>query len=134
MLTCCVFCSRPVTQIEFSDAATLVSASLFDGTMRLWDVDTGTQKARGEMEGWNFALTQGSDETVGKYVIIATKGNLVTVRKTEAPYTTVSFFRAPMRDQNMGIRSIRCTGDQIAVCCNNKEKLHLKLGALLVHS
>jgi len=102
-----------VTQVEFSDAGTLVSASR-DGTTRFWDVATGAQKE--EMQGEKFTFSKGpsDQQTAGKYVVTK-QGDLLLVHlidtaiasedentaiasaneKVEQNKTPVAFFRAP---------------------------------------
>jgi len=127
--------SRPVTQVEFSDAGTLVSASE-DGTTRFWDVATGAQKE--EMPGEHFTFSQDASDkqTAGKY-LVTKKGDLVLVyltdtagasedAKVEQNKKPVAFFRAPAP-----IQTLKCAGDKIAVGCQNGEVLHLRAAFLV---
>jgi len=120
----------PVTQVEFSDAGTIVSASR-DGTTRFWDVTTGAQKK--EMPGERFTFSKGpSDKQMaGKYVVTK-QGDLLLVYLTDTAISSanekaeqnkkpVAFFRAPAP-----IQTLHCAGDKIAVGCANGEVLHLR--------
>ena len=80
----------PVTQLEFRDATTLVSAS-DDGTTRFWDVESGAEKGQdaqgthGEaMAGGRFAFTKtnSKEQVVGGFIVTA-KGDLVRVYEEE---------------------------------------------------
>ena len=141
------------TQVEFIDADTVVSSS-DDGTTCVWDMSTGTQTA--DFEGDTFVVTESSDNehTVGQYVVTKTN-DLILVHLTHAVTGTeaaennnenhnennnenhnennhnenhneknnevVAFFRAP------GVVStFTCTGDRIAVGCEDGEVLHLQ--------
>ena len=121
--------SRAVTQVEFSDAATVVSAR-YDGTTRFWDIATGAQKK--EMPGEQFAFSKGPSDkqTAGKYVVTK-QGDLLLVHLTDTAISSanekaeqnkkpVAFFRAPAP-----IQTLQCAGDKIAVGCQNGEVLHL---------
>jgi len=127
--------SGVVTQVEFSDAGTLVSASV-DGTTRLWDVATGAQKE--EMTGEHFTFSQDASDKqmAGKY-LVTKKGDLVLVHltdtagasedeKVEQNKKPVAFFRAPAP-----IQTLQCAGDKIAVGCQNGEVLHLRAAFLV---
>merc|ERR1712166_1739153 len=124
-----------VTQVEFSDAGALVSASR-DGTTRFWDVATGAQKE--EMQGEKFTFSKGpsDQQTAGKYVVTK-QGDLLLVHlidtviasaneKAEQNKKPVAFFRAPAP-----IQTLECAGDKIAVGCKNGEVLHLRAAFLL---
>ena len=58
--------SGRVTQLEFSDADTVVSSSnnRYDGTTRVWDVGTGTQKTEFEGDKFSFTRSSGVEQTV----------------------------------------------------------------------
>jgi len=127
--------SGAVTQVEFSDAGTVVSAS-YDGTKRFWDVSTGAQKE--EMPGERFAFSKGSSDKqmAGKYVV-TTQGDLLLVHLTDTAISSanekaeqnkkpVAFFLAPAP-----IRTLQCAGDKIAVGCQNGEVLHLRAAFLV---
>ena len=146
--------SGPVTQVEFSDAGTLVSASE-DGTTRFWDVATGTQKEempgehltfwdvatgaqKEEVPGEHFTFSQDASDkqTAGKY-LVTKKGDLVLVyltdtagasedEKAEQNKKPVAFFRAPAK-----IQTLQCAGDKIAVGCENGEVLLLRAAFLV---
>jgi len=117
--------SRAVTQVEFSDAATVVSAR-YDGTTRFWDIATGAQKK--EMPGEQFAFSKGPSykQMAGKYVVTK-QGDLLLVHLSDTAISSanekaapVAFFRAPAP-----IQTLQCAGDKIAVGCQNGEVLHL---------
>ena len=125
----------PVTQVEFSDAGTVVSAS-HDGTTRFWDVATGEQKE--EMPGEQFTFSKGPSDkqTVGKYVVTK-QGDLLLVHLTDAAIASanenaeqnkkpVAFFLAPAP-----IQTLQCAVDRIAVGCQNGEVLHLRAAFLV---
>jgi len=127
--------SGAVTQVEFSDAGTVVSAS-DDGTTRFWDVATGAQKE--EMPGEQFAFSKGPSEKqmAGKYVVTKQDDLLIVHlsdtaissanEKAEQNKKPVAFFRAPAP-----IYTLQCAGDKIAVGCENGEVLHLRAAFLV---
>ena len=135
--------SKWVTQVEFRDATTLVSASK-DGTTRFWDVESGAEKGQdaqgthGEvMAGERFAFTKinSKEQVVGGFIVTA-KGDLVRVyevdedeKKTpvdkDGKKTPVAFFAAPSV-----IESLACAGDKIAVGLQNGGVLHLRAAFL----
>ena len=124
----------PVTQLEFRDATTLVSAS-DDGTTRFWDVESGEEKGQdaqgthGEaLAGERFAFSKPSstEQVVGSFVVTA-QDALVRVYEVDEGVadkdekkTTVAFFAAPSV-----IRSLACAGDKITVGLQNGGVLHL---------
>ena len=132
-----------VTQVEFRDATTLVSAS-DDGTTRFWDVESGAEKGQdaqgthGEViAGERFAFTKKSftEQVVGSFIVTA-KGDLVRVyevdedeKKTtvdkDEKKTPVAFFAAPSV-----IQTLACAGDKIAVGLQNGGLLHLRAAFL----
>jgi len=128
--------SGTVTQVEFSDADTVVSASN-DGTTRFWDVATGAQKE--EMLGEQFTFSQDASDkqTAGKYVVTK-QGDLLLVHLTDTAISSanekaeqnkkpMAFFRAPAP-----ILTLKCASDKIAVGCENGEVLHLRAAFLVV--
>jgi len=127
--------SGAVTQVEFSDAGTVVSAS-YDGTTRFWDVATGAQNE--EMPGEQFTFSKGPSDkqTAGMYVVTK-QGDLVLVHLTDIAISSanemaeqnkkpMAFFRAPAR-----IKTLQCAGDKILVGCENGEVLHLRAAFLV---
>ena len=128
--------SGAVTQVEFSDAGTVVSAST-DGTTRFWDVATGAQKK--EMPGkqcTTFSKGPSDKQMEGKYVVTK-QGDLLLVHLTDTTISSVNekaepnkkpvaFFRAPAP-----IKTLQCAGDKIAVGCQNGEVLHLRAAFLV---
>ena len=132
-----------VTQVEFRDATTLVSAS-DDGTTRFWDVESGAEKGQdaqgthGEaLAGERFAFSKPSstEQVVGSFIVTA-KGDLVRVyevdedeKKTtvdkDEKKTPVAFFAAPSV-----IQTLACAGDKIAVGLQNGGVLHLRAAFL----
>ena len=136
----------PVTQLEFRDATTLVSAS-DDGTTRFWDVESGEEKGQdaqgthGEAlagERFAFTKTNSKEQVVGGFIVTA-KGDLVRVyevdevdedeKKTpvdkDERKTPVAFFAAPSV-----IQTLACAGDKIAVGLQNGGVLHLRAAFL----
>jgi WD40 repeat protein len=129
--------SGGVTQVEFRDAGTVVSASK-DGTTRFWDVATGAQKE--EMPGEQFTFSKGpsdpSEQMAGKYVVTV-EGDLLLVHLSDTAISSASgkaeqnkkpmaFFRA-----SAPIQTLQCAGDKIAVGCANGEVLHLRAAFLV---
>ena len=126
----------PVTQLEFRDATTLMSAS-DGGTIHFWDVESGAEKGHegthGEaLAGERFAFSKPSstEQVVGGFIVTA-KGDLVRVyevdedeKKTpvdkDERKTPVAFFAAPSV-----IQTLACAGDKIAVGLQNGGVLHL---------
>ena len=129
----------PVTQLEFRDATTLVSAS-DDGTIRFWDVESGAEKGQdaqgthGEAlagERFAFSKTNSKEQVVGGFVVTA-QGDLVRVCEVDEGVadkderkTTVAFFAAPS-----DIQTLACAGDKIAVGLQNGGVLHLRAAFL----
>ena len=132
----------PVTQLEFRDATTLVSAS-DDGTTRFWDVESGAEKgqdapgAHGEaLAGERFAFatkssTDSKEQVVGRFIVTA-KDALVCVYEVDEGVadkdekkTTVAFFAAPS-----DIQCLACAGDKIAVGLENGGVLDLRAAFL----
>ena len=129
----------PVTQLEFRDATTLVSAS-DDGTTRFWDMESGAEKGQdaqgthGEAlagERFAFTKTNSKEQVVGGFVVTA-QGDLVRVYEVDEGVadkdekkTTVAFFAAPS-----DIQSLACAGDKIAVGLQNGGVLHLRAAFL----
>jgi len=122
--------SGAVTQVEFSDADTVVSASN-DGTTRFWDFATGAQKKEISGEQFTFSKGPSDKQMAGKYVVTK-QGDMVLVHltdtaigsaneKAEQNKKPVTFFRAPAP-----IATLQCAGDKIAVGCQNGEVLHLR--------
>ena len=135
-----------VTQVEFRDATTLVSAS-DDDTIRFWDVESGAEKGQdaqgthGEAlagERFAFTKTNSKEQVVGGFIVTA-KGDLVRVyevdevdedeKKTpvdkDEKKTPVAFFAAPSV-----IQTLACAGDKIAVGLQNGGVLHLRAAFL----
>ena len=134
-----------VTQVEFRDATTLVSAS-YDGTTCFWDVESGAEKGQdaqgthGEaLAGERFALskTNSKEHVVGGFIVTA-QGDLVRVYEVDDAHevdegvadkdgkkTPVAFFAAPSP-----IFSLACAGDKIAVGLQNGGVLHLRAAFL----
>jgi WD40 repeat protein len=124
----------PVTQLEFRDATTLVSASR-DGTTRFWDVGSGAEQGQdaqgthGEAlagERFAFSKSNSKEQVVGRFVVTA-QGDLVRVYEVnegvadkDEKKTPVAFFAAPSL-----IQSLACAGDKIAVGLSNGGVLHL---------
>ena len=129
----------PVTQLEFRDATTLVSAS-DDGTTRFWDVESGAEKGQdaqgthGEaLAGERFAFSKPSstEQVVGSFIVTA-QDALVRVYEVDEgaadkdeKKTTVAFFAAPS-----DIQCLACAGDKIAVGLQNGGVLHLRAAFL----
>jgi len=131
----------PVTQLEFRDATTLVSAS-DDGTTRFWDVESGAEKGQdaqgthGEAlagERFAFTKTNSKEQVVGGFIVTA-QSDLVRVYEEEeeegvadkdGKKTPVAFFAAPS-----DIQTLACAGDKIAVGLQNGGVLHLRAAFL----
>ena len=113
-------CSGEVTQVEFRDGATLVSASE-DGSIKVWDVSTGASKD--EAAGDQLAFS-GTEQRVGRFLVKA-EGELVAVHdEADDSWETkpaVAFFRAPSP-----VSAIDCAGENIAVGCKSGAVLHLR--------
>ena len=129
-----------VTQLEFRDATTLVSAS-DDGRTRFWDVESGAEKGQdaqgthGEAlagECFAFTKTNSKEQVVGGFIVTA-QSDLVRVYEVDdaskeeegvadkdEKKTPVAFFAAPSL-----IQSLACAGDKIAVGLSNGGVLHL---------
>jgi len=124
-----------VTQVEFSDADTVVSDS-HDGTTCFWDVVTGAQKK--EMSGEQFTFSKGpSDKQMAGNYVVTKEGDLLLVyltdtaiasanEKAESNKKPVAFFCAPAP-----IATLQCAGDKIAVGCQNGEVFHLRAAFLV---
>ena len=123
-----------VTQLEFRDATTLVSAS-DDGTTRFWDMESGAEKGQdaqgthGEaLAGERFAFSKknSKEQVVGSFIVTAQDALVLVyevdegVADKDERKTTVAFFAAPSV-----IRSLACAGDKIAVGLSNGGVLHL---------
>jgi WD40 repeat protein len=80
--------TRSVTKLEHVDAKTFVSQ---DGTVRVWNINTGAPK--GEFEGGSFGFSKdsSSEQKVGQYSITF-KQNLLFISEGQS---VVAFFRAP---------------------------------------
>ena len=135
----------PVTQLEFRDATTLVSAS-DDGTTRFWDVESGAEKGQdaqgthGEAlagERFAFTKTNSKEQVVGGFIVTA-QSDLVRVYEVDdaskeeegvadkdEKKTPVAFFAAPS-----DIQTLACAGDKIAVGLQNGGVLHLRAAFL----
>jgi len=135
----------PVTQLEFRDATTLVSAS-DDGTTRFWDVESGAEKGQdaqgthGEAlagECFAFTKTNSKEQVVGGFIVTA-QSDLVRVYEVDdaskeeegvadkdEKKTPVAFFAAPS-----DIQTLACAGDKIAVGLQNGGVLHLRAAFL----
>ena len=129
----------PVTQLEFRDATTLVSAS-DDGTTRFWDMESGAEKGQdaqgthGEaLAGERFAFSKKNSkkQVVGSFIVTAQDALVLVyevdegVADKDERKTTVAFFAAPSV-----IRSLACAGDKIAVGLENGGLLHLRAAFL----
>jgi len=107
--------SGPVTQVEFSDAGTLVSASE-DGTTRFWDVATGTQKE--EMPGehltfWDVATGAQKEEVPGEHL---TFWDVATgAQKEEVPGEHFTFSQDASDKQTAGKYLVTKKGDLVLV-------------------
>ena len=136
-----------VTQVEFRDATTLVSAS-DDGTTRFWDVESGAEKGQdaqgthGEAlagERFAFTKTNSKEQVVGGFIVTA-QSDLVRVYEVDdaseeeeeegvadkdGKKTPVAFFAAPS-----DIQTLACAGDKIAVGLKNGGVLHLRAAFL----
>jgi WD40 repeat protein len=136
----------PVTQLEFRDATTLVSAS-DDGTTRFWDVESGAEKGQdaqgthGEAlagERFAFTKTNSKEQVVGGFIVTA-QSDLVRVYEVDdaseeeeegvadkdGKKMPVAFFAAPS-----DIQTLACAGDKIAVGLQNGGVLHLSVAFL----
>ena len=116
-------CSGTVTQVEFRDGATLVSASE-DGSIKVWDVSTGASKHEAAGDQFAFSKTAGTEQRVGRFLVKA-EGELVVVHDgaddSGETKPAVAFFRAPSP-----VSAIDCAGENIAVGCESGAVLHLR--------
>jgi len=134
--------SDAVTQLEFRDPTTLVSASDEDGTTRFWDVEIGAEKgqdAQGthseDLAGERFAFSKPSStkqdqQVVGSFIVkrggAQGDNDLVLVCEVVADKETpVAFFAAPSP-----IESFACAGHKIAVGLQNGGVLLLRAALL----
>merc|ERR1719261_1876711 len=112
-----------VTQVEFRDGATLVSASE-DGSIKVWDVSTGASKDEAAGDQFAFSKTAGTEQRVGRFLVKA-EGELVVVHDgaddSGETKPAVAFFRAPSP-----VSAIDCAGENIAVGCESGAVLHLR--------
>ena len=123
--------SGAVTQLEFRDPTTLVSASDEDGTTRFWDVESGAKKgqdAQGthgeslavELFAFSEPKSTKEDQQVVDSFIVKRGGSqvdddLTLVYEVVADKKTpVAFFAAPSP-----IQSLACAGEKIAVGLEN---------------
>ena len=132
-------CSDLVTNVEFADDNTLVSADNSRKT-KVWNITTGEEKTEA-LAGSKFALSkQGNrEQQVGRFLCTA-EGDLLLIhllsdveeggdKAAKAAKTTrapVAFFRAPSP-----ILSLDCQGAEIALGCNNGAVLLLRAAVLL---
>ena len=80
--------SGAVTQVEFSDADTVVSASN-DGTTRFWDVATGAQKKEMSGEQFTFSKVPSDKQLAGQY-LVTKQGDLVLVHLTDTAISSAN--------------------------------------------
>ena len=140
-------CSNWVTNVEFADDNTLVSADN-SGKTKVWNIATGEEKTEA-LAGSKFALSkQGKDkhkQQVGRFVCTA-EGDLLLIhlladveeggdggdkaaKAAKAAKTTrapVAFFRAPSP-----IEALDCQGAEIALGCESGAVLLLRAAVLL---
>ena len=128
--------SSLVSKVEFFNSEILVSGD-GSGKTRFWNIKDGTE-AQASVAGGNFSFSKvpSTTQEVGRHVITA-HGDLVLVHEldgakdakgsaTVKDSAPVAFFRAPGK-----IWVLDCTGDQIAVGCQNGDVLHLRAALLM---
>ena len=112
--------------MEFLDGSTLVSAS-DDGSIKVWDVASGTPKDT--VAGEKFALskkTGAKEQRAGRF-LVTWKGDMVLVHHADGDEASdgkrapVAFFRAPSP-----VQTISCAEDKIGVGCQSGAVLHLR--------
>ena len=126
--------SGPVTAVEFAGPNTVASSSE-DGSTKLWDLETGQEKAEAVPEGFKFPKQGGAQkQRVGDYVVAA-KGQTLVIHKapedkaetaadgsdgkagTETP---VAFFQCASE-----IAAFDVAGANVAVGCADGQVLQL---------
>ena len=112
--------------MEFLDVSTLVSASN-DGSIKVWDVASGTSKDTVVGEKFTFSeAAAGTEQRVGRF-LVTSKGDMVLVHHADGGEASdgkrapVAFFRAPSP-----VQTISCAGDKIGVGCQSGAVLHLR--------
>ena len=135
--------SSLVSKVEFFNSEILVSGEI-SGKTRFWNIKDGTE-ATASMAGrtrhrslrkFSFSKGASTKQQVGRHVITA-DGDLVLVHEldgtkdakgsaTVKDSAPVAFFRA-----RGNILVLDCTGDQIAVGCQNGDVLHLRAALLM---
>ena len=112
--------------MEFLDGSTLVSAS-DDGSIKVWDVASGTPKDT--VAGEKFALckkTGAKEQRAGRF-LVTWEGDMVLVHHADGGEASdgkrapVAFFRAPSP-----VQTISCAEDKIGVGCQSGAVLHLR--------
>ena len=130
-------CSDLVTNVQFADNDTLISADR-GGQTKVWDIATGEEKTKA-LAGSQFALSkQGNrEQQAGRFVCTA-DGALLLIhllhevedggagKATTAARAPVAFFSAPSP-----IGSLDCRGADIALGCQSGEVVLLRAAVLL---
>ena len=112
--------------MEFLDGSTLVSAS-GDGSIKVWDVASGTSKDTVAGEKFAFSTAPGGKEQRAGRFLVTSKGDMVLVHHADGGEASdgkrapVAFFRAPSP-----VQTISCAGDKIGVGCQSGAVLHLR--------
>jgi len=131
-------CSNWVTNVEFADDNTLVSADN-SGKTKVWNITTGEEKTEA-LAGSKFALSkQGNREQQAGRFLCTAEGDLLLIHLLQAEddeddeddekggaRMPVAFFRAPSP-----INALDCQGAEIALGCTSGAVLLLRAAVLL---
>ena len=125
--------SGPVTAVEFAGPNTVASSSE-DGSTKLWDLETGQEKAEAVPEGFTLPKEGGAKEQKINSYVVAAKGQTLVIHKApedkaetaadgsdgKAEPAPVAFFQCAAE-----IRGFDVAGAKVAVGCADGQVLQL---------
>ena len=125
--------SGPVTAVEFAGPNTVASSSE-DGSTKLWDLETGQEKAEAVPEGFTLPKEGGAKEQKINSYVVAAKGQTLVIHKApedkaetaadgsdgKAEPAPVAFFQCAAE-----IKGFDVAGAKVAVGCADGQVLQL---------
>ena len=123
--------SGPVTAVKFAGPNTVASSSE-DGSTKLWDLETGQEKAEAVPEGFTLPKEGGAKEQKINSYVVAAKGKTLCIFKAadeaetaEAPKVEAAEAEA---EETAAVAFFQCASEIQAFDVSELERSHITVG------
>ena len=119
--------SGRVTAVQFTGPNTVASSSE-DGSTKLWDLETGQEKAEAVPEGFTLPKEGGAKEQKINSYVVAAKGKTLCIFKAADEAETAPKVEAAEAEETAAVAFFQCASEIQAFDVSELERSHITVG------